>query len=541
MNGKVIVVFGLLLFSIFLFHGNSGWVEVKALNAYPVHNVSTGLNYSSIQEAIDASETVNGNVILVDAGTYYTTLVVDKSLAIIGSGWDTTVIDGGRATLVLHVDANDVLFDGFTVKDGSFGIYLDHSNDCVFRNDSVTDVTGSSVAGWAIWVVYSENLTLDENIVGPNNCSGILVSNSYDFNVSGNYVHDNIGYGINANASYDGLIAGNNAFENSYDGIGLSRGCRNVTIARNSVSKNVFGVDIIDSDCVDNLVYDNDIIDNGKQASVVSANRWDNGVEGNYWSDYSGVDQDRDGVGDTPQALNANNTDNFPLMGSFSVFETSLGFDVDVVSNSSIVAFSYFLWNGTIVMDVGRKTVDQTFGFCRVRLPHGLMTVPYNVTVDGADPLYWNYTVYDDGGSRWIYFAYQQSDREVLIRGRSPPPTVSIIFPENETYTASDVPLAFTVDEETSWLAYSLDGQTNVTVTGNTTLPGVSNGTHTLVLYALNSFGDESASRIVYFTVSVAGSGLLPFLLAAAVTVVAILAVVFAYSRKLRRRRGRDG
>ena len=551
MNARAILALGLcaLLFYSFV-AGFSG--EVMCSVTDPVHNINTGLNYASIQEAIDAPETMNGNTILVDAGTYNTTLDVDKSLAIIGSGQSTTVIDGGGSGLVVDVQANGVLFEGFTVKDGNFGIYLDNSNGCVLLNNSVTDISAVSVEGvsigWAIWAVYSESLTINQNNVGPNDCNGILVSNSYGFTVSNNYVHDNIGYGINANASSDGLITGNDAYGNSYDGIGLSQGSHDVNITGNNISNNVrFGVDVIDSDCVNNLIYDNNIVNNGLQASVPNAsNSWDNGVEGNYWSDYQIIylnasEIDSSGIWNTPYVLSANDADNYPLMGPFSVFATSLGLDVDVVSNSSIASFAYLLWNGTIMMDVSSTTAGQTFGFCRVRLPHGLMSAPYNVTVDGANPLYWNYTVYDDGVSRWIYFLYQGSVSEVVIRGRSPPATVSIISPENKTYTSSDVPLAFTVNEETSELLYSLDGHANMTVTGNTTLTSVSNGTHTLVLYAQNSFGDTNASGIVYFTVSVAGSGLLPFLLATVVAIIVILAVVLVYLRKLRKNRGKNG
>jgi hypothetical protein len=41
---------------------------------------------------------------------------------------------------------------------------------------------------------------------------------------------------------------------------------------------------------------------------------WDNGAMGNYWSDYSGVDQNNDGIGDTPYVIDENNKDSYPLM-----------------------------------------------------------------------------------------------------------------------------------------------------------------------------------------------------------------------------------
>jgi hypothetical protein len=40
---------------------------------------------------------------------------------------------------------------------------------------------------------------------------------------------------------------------------------------------------------------------------------WDDGKEGNYWSDYNGTDKNGDGVGDTPYVVDALNQDRFPL------------------------------------------------------------------------------------------------------------------------------------------------------------------------------------------------------------------------------------
>jgi len=410
---SVILVLSLVILLNCIFRVEFSPFKSEASNTILVHNVNTGLNYTSIQEAVDAPETVNGQTILVDAGTYLEHLVVSKSLAIIGEGRNTTTIDGGGGGTIVYVGTTDVLIKGFSVKHGLLGIYLDHSNNSALLENAVTGVTNT----YAIYASYSHNCTIDKNIVGPNFCPGILVTNSLDFEISNNYVHDNEGYGLNANASMNGLIKLNYAFNNSYDGIGLGKGCRNCTIMQNNVSDNMLYGVWLDSDSVDNLVYDNNIINNGKQASVYLANRWDNGVEGNYWSDYNGADQNHDGIADVPLEIGDNNTDNYPLAGEISLFATPLGFDVNIISNSSIADFAYFESNGTIRMRVLDGTNAKDYGFCRVRIPHALLTEPYSVTVDGANPFYRNYTLHDDGDNRWIYFAYQRSTHDVLIEG----------------------------------------------------------------------------------------------------------------------------
>ncbi len=48
--------------------------------------------------------------------------------------------------------------------------------------------------------------------------------------------------------------------------------------------------------------------------STNSTNVWDDGTKGNYWSQYHGVDNDGNSIGDTPYIINENNKDNYPLM-----------------------------------------------------------------------------------------------------------------------------------------------------------------------------------------------------------------------------------
>lgn len=82
------------------------------------------------------------------------------------------------------------------------------------------------------------------------------------------------------------------------------------------------------------------------------------------------------------------------------------------------------------------------------------------------------------------------------------PPTVSILSPENTTYSSGNVSLAFTTNKPVTWQGYSLDGQEKVTVTGNTTLLGLSNGLHNIIVYAKDSYGNNANSETVTFSIA---------------------------------------
>jgi hypothetical protein len=82
------------------------------------------------------------------------------------------------------------------------------------------------------------------------------------------------------------------------------------------------------------------------------------------------------------------------------------------------------------------------------------------------------------------------------------PPEVSILSPLNQTYYNSSVSLIFTVDKPVNWTSYSLDGELNVTVAGNTTLTGLIDGSHSLVIYANDTLGNMGASQTVTFTIA---------------------------------------
>jgi len=81
-------------------------------------------------------------------------------------------------------------------------------------------------------------------------------------------------------------------------------------------------------------------------------------------------------------------------------------------------------------------------------------------------------------------------------------PQVSLISIENKTYRQTDLPLDFVIDEKSAQVSYALDGQDNITISGNVTLSSLPVGSHNITLYATDSAGNIDASDTVSFTVS---------------------------------------
>jgi hypothetical protein len=120
------------------------------------------------------------------------------------------------------------------------------------------------------------------------------------------------------------------------------------------------------------------------------------------------------------------------------------------------------------------------------------------------------------------------------------PPTISILSPKNKTYTSNDVPLTFTVSESTSWIGYSLDGQQNQTITGNTTLSELSDGLHSLIVYAEDTSGNIGASEIVHFTVETLEPEPFPIRTVVAIVIIAgASATVLVYFTRIKKTTGK--
>jgi N-acetylneuraminic acid mutarotase len=81
------------------------------------------------------------------------------------------------------------------------------------------------------------------------------------------------------------------------------------------------------------------------------------------------------------------------------------------------------------------------------------------------------------------------------------PPVLHVVSPENRAYNVSSIPVVFTATKSIDWSGYSLDSLANVTAGENATLSELSEGNHSVVVYANDTFGNMGSSSTVYFSV----------------------------------------
>jgi len=117
----------------------------------------------------------------------------------------------------------------------------------------------------------------------------------------------------------------------------------------------------------------------------------------------------------------------------------------------------------------------------------------------------------------------------------SPPPRISPVSPQNQTYENADIPVNFTAHAdygEVAWMGYSLDGKNNMTITGNTTLTELAVGSHNITFYATDIYGSVGASETITFGVAEPFPTAIVAAASASVAIVGVGLLVYFKKRK---------
>lgn len=414
---------------------------VSCNNSISENQISGGISLATDSDNNNISKNSAAGIDISSLSRY--NVIVENNVSRIGL-WSSsdnsvlrnTLVDGGlwvRDSYGNLVENNSVNGKPLVYLEGVSNHIVDNAGQVILvncRNILVKNLELSNTTS-GVQLLRTNNTDISGNDIADNSFSGISLERSVNNSISGNNITHN-GYGVSFYISLGNSLTGNNIARNG-DGVNIVQSSNN-TISGNDVTANTqYGISLWWSES--NSIFHNDFVENQEHVSADAyyEDMWDDGIEGNFWSNYTGVDNDQDGIGDSPHAISAENQDNHPLMGQFSSISTSQGYSIDVISNSSVEGFQYFQSIGTIKMQVSNMTSDQTFGFCRISIPHTLMNETYCVTVNHAEPYSVNYTVYDDGSNRWIYFSYEHSTNEIIIVPEFSP---SIVLPLLVTTTA---------------------------------------------------------------------------------------------------------
>lgn len=248
-----------------------------------------------------------------------------------------------RAAIRLN-RVSDVQILNNTLINTFFGIYLQKSNNCIVDGNIIIGAAeDQSKAGNAIHIWQGKRVQISNNEVSfhrdgiyfefvdesyiannisrnnmryglhfmfsnndqyennrfQNNGSGVAVMFSKNIEMRNNKFLDNWGaasYGLLLKEISDGSIE-NNDFSRNTVGI-YAEGANRLSIKNNLFHNNGKAMDI-KGNCIDNKIIQNDFVGNTFEVLTNSKSNL-NHFEGNYWSQYSGYDLNKDGIGDVP-------------------------------------------------------------------------------------------------------------------------------------------------------------------------------------------------------------------------------------------------
>ncbi|MFQ5821346.1 MAG: CARDB domain-containing protein [Candidatus Heimdallarchaeota archaeon] len=212
-------------------------------------------------------------------------------------------------------------------------------------NIDITNNIFKNIDREGIELVSSSNNDIANNTFTNIYGNGIRLYKSSNNSIAGNTLTNFAeGTGISLRLSSNNSIADNTITNSSRKGIRLVESSYN-DIASNTITENYYGIELENS--IHNMIYHNKLINNDIQAtdSTPANNNWyhPNLLEGNYWSDYPGMDDGSgtdkhaiagDGIGDTDIPWPETDYDFYPLMNprggpDFVIYQKDISFTIN--------------------------------------------------------------------------------------------------------------------------------------------------------------------------------------------------------------------
>jgi parallel beta-helix repeat protein len=174
----------------------------EAAGTITVYNASGGFigSYETIQTGVDACPV--GGTVSVAAGIYTEAVYINKGIALVGAGRDSTTItaegiDNINTVTFIGIATNNASISNFTITgadDCGFGITCSNGSPTITNNT----ISGNDEGG-----IYCESPspTITNNTISGNSWDGIYCKSSFP-TITNNTISGNNGYGIYCESSF---------------------------------------------------------------------------------------------------------------------------------------------------------------------------------------------------------------------------------------------------------------------------------------------------------------------------------------------------
>ena len=500
-------------------------VSLCVVNTVPVQSQESGIITIQSDGSITTSTGTeapivrDGNVYTLTDNIYdYFIVVLRHSIVIDGAGYAL----GAQGDIGIDLSyRNNVTVKDVQIGFAFYGIYLWNATGCTITGNTLT------YNGYGIYILGASQNTITGN-TATNNDIGIGLEAS-----SNNILRDNVMDNNNNLAVYGTqaphfdndiddsntvsgkkvyyLISQNNLIINpsTYPDVGYLAlvNCQNITVNNLEITKNAHG--ILLAYTTGATITQNVLKDNSVGVGLVASTA-------NYIVDNDIVENTR-GIqlsnSSTSNTISANDvSSNKEGMFLFSSSQNTF-FGNNITNNEIGVGFkaaSNNMFRGNFFVDNEDQVYDLSEYDTTVTMSTNMWDFSYQI---GGN--YWSdYTGVDvmsgagqnqtdsDGKGDTAYIINTKNKDNYPLMPYGSPLAISVVSPQNKTYTTTDVTLDFTATEPTSWIRYSLDGQANVTVTDGITLSDLAEGVHSITVYAQDTEGQTATSGTIYFTIS---------------------------------------
>lgn len=207
-----------------------------------------------IQQLINNAS--SGDTIYIPSGIYNESIVINKTINLIGEDKNTTIIDSTGYGEALHVSADYVKISGFTISKNktSETVISKDVFDFPEKIDPIINFSGTPKIKIGV-LIESDNNIISDNIFESISQTGYGIRIMFGKNTTiSNNIFKNNQYGLELRYS-DGNTISNNQFTNNVYGASITTGVNNY-INLNNLSSNYYGI-VIEGGRENNISFNN--------------------------------------------------------------------------------------------------------------------------------------------------------------------------------------------------------------------------------------------------------------------------------------------